>query len=110
MVLRNLLLIGSLLFFELLHELVDLLLLLVEDLVFLGFSLVTLLLSQVLLDLLDVPLVGLYESPKFCHVLLPLLDLSVVLLDAVEETLTSFGEGEVELVGLEFEVLLALEQ
>jgi len=105
-------------FFEALHELVDLALLLVEDLVLLGlavFSTRTLtpagfLLLQVLLYLLYVTLVRFDHFADISNILLELFDLSVVLLDPVEEAFTCLRERQIHFIGLEFEVVLALDE
>lgn len=74
---------------ELLGELIDLLLLLVEDLVLLLFTLATgsALLSEIVVDFLDVLLVLVNHLPHFKQVLVHLLQLGVVLLNPVLEAL-----------------------
>lgn len=100
LVLVYLTLVCGFFFFEALHELVDLALLLVEDLVLLGltvFSARTLtpagfLLLQVLLYLLYVTLVRFDHFADISNILLELFDLSVVLLDPVEEAFARLRE------------------
>lgn len=95
----NLFFILVLLILELFNEVVDFFLLLVEDLVLLGVAtlgvgraaLVTIA-AEVVFDLLDVPLVGVDHLPHLGQLLLLLLDLRVVLLDAVHKPLSCFGE------------------
>ena len=113
----DLALISGLVFLELLHEFADFSLLLVEDLVLLGLAIFAtsgcgtrLLLLQVLLDLFDVPLIGLNHLSYISDILLLLLDLGIVLLDAVEQALTCLGEGQIHLVGLELQVILPLQE
>ena len=114
----DLTLVLGLFLFETLHEIVDLTLLLVEDLVLLSLTVLSsstltparLLLLKILLDLLDVALVGLDHLADIGDILLELFDLSVVLLDSVEEAFTGLGEGQVHLVGLQFEVVLPLDE
>lgn len=95
--------------FELGLELVDLFLLLVENLVLLLFTRVTLTL-HVAIDFPKVVLVRFNHFFHFGGVLFELLQFDVVLFDAVLETLTSLGGWEVELVGLKLQVVLLLEQ
>lgn len=119
LVVIDLALILGLLFFEALHEIVDLTLLLVENLVLLSLAILStgtmvsttrLLLLKILLNLLDVTLVRLDHLAHICDILLELLDLSIVLLDPVEEALACLGERQVHLVGLQLQVVLALDQ
>lgn len=89
----DLALVLGLLFLKALHEVVNLALLLVEDLVLLSLTVLSagvvattasLFLLKVLLNLLDVSLVGLDHLADICDILLKLLDLGIVLLDSVE--------------------------
>jgi hypothetical protein len=109
--LLNLLAVLILLRLKLLHVLVDLLLLFVEDFVLLHVvATILLLVFQVVVDVLDVPLVCLDDFADVGQLLVLLLDLRVVLLDAVHQTLSRLGEGQVHLVSLQFEVLLPFRQ
>ena len=97
----DLLVVALLLLLKLLHILVDLLLLLVEDLVLLEiFAAVLLLVLQVVVDVLDVALVSLDHPAHIRDFFLLLLDLSVVLLDAVHQSLAGLGEGQIHFIGL----------
>ena len=95
-----------------LGELVDLLLLRVEDFKLLlashraarGIRLVT----QLVVDVSNVPVVVIDHFAHVGNVLLLLLDLTIVLLDAVHEALSSLREWEIVLVALKFEVVLFL--
>jgi hypothetical protein len=91
--------ISGLIFLEFLHELANFPLLLVQDLILLGFTILAtsrggtrLLLLQVLLNFFDVSLISLNHLSDISDILLLLLDLGVVLLDAVEQALTCLGE------------------
>jgi len=96
---------------ELLHVLVNLFLLFVEDLVLLHvIATVLLLVFQVVVDVFDVPLVCLDDLADVSQLLVLLLDLRVVLFDAIHQTLSRLGEGKVHLVGLQLEVLLSFRQ
>lgn len=104
--------ISGLVFLELFHEFTDFPLLLIQDFVLLGLAILAtsrcgtrLLLLQVLLDLFDVPLIGLNHLSDISDILFLLLDLGVVLLDAIEQALTCLGERQVHLVGLELQVI-----
>lgn len=74
---------------KLLGELIDLLLLLVEDLVLLLFTLATgsALLSEIVVDFLDILLVLINHLSHFKQVFVHLLQLGVVLLNPVLEAL-----------------------
>jgi len=110
LLLGNVYLILSLLFLERGNEFIDLLLLLIEDLVLLLVAISILLLIHVGCDLFDVSLVGVDDLSRFGVFLLELLDLLVLRLDAVHESLTSFGEGQVHFIGLELKGVLAFGQ
>ncbi len=93
LVVVDLALVLGLLFLEALHEVVDLALLLVEDFVLLSLTVLSagvvatttcFFLLKVLLNLLDVSLVGLDHLADVGNILLELLDLGIVLLDSVE--------------------------
>jgi hypothetical protein len=110
-------LVLGLFFFETLHEVIDLALFLVKNLVLLSFTVLStctlsarLLLLEILLNLLDVALVGLDHLADICDILLELFDLSIVLLDPVEEAFARLGEGQVHLVGLQLQVVLPLDE
>jgi len=95
--------------FILLHELIDFLLFLVQNLVLL--LLITRLTSfvvEVIVNLLDTSVVLVDRLSHFGDPLVLLLDLSVLLLDSIHETLSSFREWKVGFVGLELKVLLLL--
>ncbi len=107
----------SLFFFETLHEVIDFALFLVKNLVLLSFTVLStstlsarLLLLEILLNLLDVTLVGLDHLADIGDIFLELFDLGIVLLDPVEEAFTGLGEGEVHLVCLQLEVVLPLDE
>lgn len=114
--LSNFPLISSLLLLETLHEFIYLALLLIQDFILLRLislgsgsaTATSFLLSKVLLDLLDVSLIGLNHLPNVGNVLLQLLDLRVVLLDSVQQSLTCLWEWEVHLIGLQLQVVLPL--
>jgi len=119
LVVTDLLLVLGLFLFKALHELVDLALLLIQDFILLSLAVLStsasatatgLLLLQVLLNLLDVPLIRLDHLSNISHVLFQLLDLRVVLLDPVEQALARLGERQVHLVSLQLQVVLALQQ
>lgn len=93
------------------HELVNLLLLLVEDLVllvvitgagFFGFV------AQICLNFANIPLILLHDLADVVHLLVQLLHVLVVLLDAVHKAFASLGERKIHLVRLQLEILLAL--
>ena len=108
----DLLFVLGLLVVEFERELVDFLLLLVEDLVFLFLALVASLavLLQVVVDLLDVLRVLFNHFPHLKQVLVHLFQLSVVLLDPVLEALSRLWQRQVHLIGLQFQILLSLHQ
>ena len=108
----DLLFVLGLLVVEFERELVDFLLLLVEDLVFLFLALVASLavLLQVVVDLLDVLRVLFDHFPHLKQVLVHLFQLSVILLDPVLEALSSLWQRQVHLIGLQFQILLSLHQ
>lgn len=118
LVIVDLTLILGLFLFETFHEVVDLTLFLVKNLILLSFTVLStsalaatrLLLLEILLNLLYVALVGLYHLADISDILLELFDLCIVLLDPVEEALAGLGEGEVHLVGLQLEVVLPLDE
>ena len=107
----------SLFFFETLHEVVDLTLFLVKNLVFLSFTVLSsctltarLLLLEILLNLLDVALVGFNHLADISNILLELFDLGIVLLDPVEQAFTCLRERQVHLVSLQLEVVLPFDE
>lgn len=108
--LLDFLLILDLFFFELLREFVDLFLLLVEDLVLLLITAAITLFSQVVVNLLDIGGIVVDHALRIEHLFLHLLQLSVVLLDSILETLTGLTEGKVHFISLKFKVILLLEQ
>jgi len=107
-------LIGRLFFLETLHELVYLTLFLIQNFILLGFitfspsTSTCFLFLKVLLDFLNVALIGLNHFADITNILLQLLNLSIVLLDSIEKTLTSLREGEIHLICLEFKIILSL--
>ena len=110
-------LISGLVFLEFLHEFADFPLLLIQDLILLSFTILAssrggtrLLLLQVLLDFFDVSLISLNHLSDISDILLLLLDLGIVLLDAVEQALTCLWERQIHLVGLELQVILPLQK
>lgn len=111
LVLADLLLVLVLLLLVLRGEFLNLLLLLSQDLK-LGVVVVALvwLTGEFVGDFLQVALVLVDDLAHLADLLLLLLDFSVVLLDTVHQALTSLWEGQVHLVGLQFEVLLALQK
>jgi len=100
LVVLDLLLIRGLLLFKFSHEVIDLLLFLIEDLVLLRVIVVFLTFTQISFNLLDVSLVGLNNFSHLHDFLFLLLQISVVLLDTVHELLTSLREGQVHLISL----------
>ena len=105
----HLLIVLSLVKFILLHELIDFLLFLVQNLVLLLLvTRLTTLVVEVIINLLDTPVVLVDCLSHFGDLLVLLLDLSVLLLDAIHETLSSFRERKIGFVGLELKVLLLL--
>lgn len=110
MFLADVSLVLSLLLFEVLDELVNLLLLLVEDFVLLLVTISILLLVHVRVNLFDVSLVSVDNFSSLSELLLELLDFLVLRLDTVHKSFTSFGERKVHLVGLELKITLTLGQ
>ena len=101
--LLDLLEVARLLFLVTLHVIVDFFLLFVEDFVLLHvLAAVLLLVLQVIVDVLDVPLVSFDHPAHVSNLFLLLFDFCVVLLDAVHEPLASFWEWKIHLVCLEF--------
>ena len=101
-----------LLSFVLLSELVDLLLLRVEHLELLLAAHSTVCTSwsvaHLTLDILDVTVIRVNHLTQVTDFLVLLLDLRVILLNAVHETLSSLWEREVILVALKLQVVLSL--
>jgi hypothetical protein len=114
LMLAYLTLIGSLFFLETLHELVYLTLFLIQNLVLLGFITFStspsacFLFLKVLLNFLNVALIGLNHFADISHILLQLLYLCIVLLDSIQKTLTSLRERKIHLICLEFKIILSL--
>lgn len=105
----HLLIVLSLVKFILLHELIDFLLFLVQNLVLLLLiTRLTSLVVEVIINLLDTSVVLVDCLSHFGDLLVLLLDLSVLLLDSIHETLSSLRERKVGFVGLELKVLLLL--
>jgi len=88
----NVFFILSLLFFERGDEIVDLLFLLVENFVFLRV-IVVFFVIHIRRNLFNVSLISIDDLSGFSELLFELLDLLVLRLDAVHESLTSFREG-----------------
>jgi len=88
----NVFFILSLLFFERGDEIVDLLFLLVENFVFLRV-IVVFFIIHIRRNLFNVSLISIDDLSGFSELLFELLDLLVLRLDAVHESLTSFREG-----------------
>jgi len=88
----NVFFILSLLFFKRGDEIVDLLLLLVENFVFLRV-IVVFFVIHIRRNLFNVSLISIDDLSGFSELLFELLDLLVLRLDAVHESLTSFREG-----------------
>ena len=96
LMLADLTFIGSFFLLETLHELVYLTLFLIQNFVLLGF--ITFSTSapacffflKVLLNFLNVALIGLNHLADITDILLKLLNLSIILLDSIEKTLTGF--------------------
>ena len=93
--LGDLALVGSLFFLKALHKFVDFSFLLIEVLILLGFITLptgtsssalasSLLLLEVLFDLLHIPLVSVNDLPDITDILFNLFDLSIVLLDPIQ--------------------------
>lgn len=106
----NLTFVDDFLILKLLHEVVDFFLLLIQDLILLGIIFITLLLLQILFNLLDALLISLNHLPDVSHILLSLLDFSVVLFDSVQQSFSRLGEGQIHLVCLQLQVVLLLRQ
>lgn len=106
----NLALIRGLLFLKLLHKIIDLLFLLIENFVLLGLILIRLLLLQVLFNFFDVSLIGLNDLSNIVDIFFDLLDFCVILLDSVKQSLSGFGERQVHFVGLQLQVFLSLSE
>jgi len=88
----NVFFILSLLFFERGDEIVNLLFLLVENFVFLRV-IVVFFVIHIRRNLFNVSLISIDDLSGFSELLFELLDLLVLRLDAVHESLTSFREG-----------------
>ena len=88
----NVFFILSLLFFERGDEIVNLLFLLVENFVFLRV-IVVFFVIHIRRNLFNVSLISIDDLSGFSKLLFELLDLLVLRLDAVHESLTSFREG-----------------
>ena len=88
----NVFFILSLLFFERGDEIVDLLFLLVENFVFLRVVVVFFVI-HIRRNFFNVSLISIDDLSGFSELLFELLDLLVLRLDAVHESLTSFREG-----------------
>ena len=105
----HLLLISLILF----GKLVDLLLLLVEHLKLLFSTHSTGALgpvTQLTLDVFDVTIILINHFSQVTDFFVLLLDLSIVLLDAIHETLSGLGEWQIVLIALELQVVFALLQ
>ena len=102
----------SLLLFKFLSELIDLLLLGVKNfkLLLTGHGTASSLrfVAQLVVNISDVPVVGINHLAHVSNVLLLLLDLTIVLLDAVHEALSGLSERKVVFVANELEVVLSL--
>ena len=98
--------------FKFLGEIVDFLFFLVQDFVFLRILVLfaSSLATELGIDVLDAALVRLHDLARIGQFLFLHLDLRVVVLDAVHQSLAGLWEGQVHLVGLKFKVLLALAQ
>jgi hypothetical protein len=83
-------------------ELIDFLLLLVKDLILLRVFILSRLGSAryFVLDVFNVLLVSLNHLSHVRNLLLLLLDLSIVLLNSVHQSLTGLWEGQIHFVGL----------
>jgi len=88
----NVFFILSLLFFERGDEIVNLLFFLVENFVFLRV-IVVFFVIHIRRNLFNVSLISIDDLSGFSELLFELLDLLVLRLDAVHESLTSFREG-----------------
>ncbi len=99
----------------LLSKLIDLLLLGVKhfELLFATHASVASILGlvgQLIVNFFDVTVVVVNHFAQIVRLLVLLFDLGIVLLDAVHETLSSFREWQVQFIGLEFKIFLALLQ
>ena len=95
----------------LLGKVVDLLLLLVKHFKLLlaaHASTILRLVTQLILDVLDVTIVVVDHFSQVSNLLVLLLDLSIVLLNAVHKALSGLWERQVKLIALQLEILLAL--
>ena len=108
----DLLFVLHLLLLELVSKIVDLLFFLVKNLEFLCI-LVALGLGvsrEIVFNVTDRLSIGFHNLAGVSEFLLLHLNFSVVLLNTVHKSLTSLGEGQVHLVGLQLEILLTLGQ
>lgn len=96
----------------LLRELIDLLLLVVENLkLFLATHATTGALSpilQLVFDIFDIAIVGVDHFSQIANLLILLLDLGIVLLDAIHEALASLREGQIVFIALQLQVIFSL--
>ena len=110
LMLLDLLFVLSFLNLELLSESIDFLFLLIQDLILLLLSTLCVFFSKVLLNLLNILLIGIDHLLHFDNFFIHLLDFGIVLLDTVLESLSSLWQREVHLIGLEFQILLLLSE
>lgn len=108
LVFLDFLLILGLLHLELFSKLVNLLFLLIENFVLLLLAALSILFSQVLVNFLNILLVSTHHIFHLYDFLIDLLNLCIVLLDAVLEPLSGLWERQVHLIGLELQILLLL--
>ena len=97
----------------LLCKLIDLLLLLIQHLKLLFAAHTTgtfWSIAKLTLDVLDIAIVLINHLAQVANLLVLLLDLRIVLLDAVHETLSSFRERQVVFIALKLQVIFALLQ
>ena len=111
LILIYVLLMINLLFFKLLGEFIDFLLLLIKDFVLLFFlSLVCATTSEISVDFLDVLIVGIDHTFSINVLFVERFKFDVVLFNAVLQSIARLWEWKVHLIGLELEVLLLFEQ
>ena len=64
--------------------------------------------AHLVLDVLDVAIVGVDHFAQVANFLILLLNLGIVLLNAIHKTLASLGEGQIVLITLKLEIVLSL--
>ena len=83
---------------------------LVQHFVFVSFTTDRFRFLEVLIQLFNVSLIGLNELLQLDQLSILLQYLSIVLLDSLDKSLSSFWERQIRLVGLEFKLFLLLDK